>query len=268
MTRGVRMAIRVARNFAPIALVAMLCCAAHGVATNRVLTVDQDGNVSSTKGLATQADLAAIAMSNELARAEQAAAKDGYETATNLLSAAAQSVLTTPVIYMGVEMTGFEAAVAFDENSKVLITGIRPKVREVAVDGTACWETEIDFAFQEALQDVQPLVEWTQALAKGHPRSGWDILQGAYVTAPVLQEGSYTDRVGTVYANVYTMSARIPKEYSGEQSFLAISVPNDAALADGTAYDMPGVKGGYSGTVEWGENVLVFRGGYLVEVAK
>ena len=262
------MAVRAARDFAPVALTAMLCCAAHGVATNRVLTVDQDGNVSSTKGLATQADLAAIAMSNELARAEQAAAKDGYETATNLLSAAARSVLTTPVIYMGVEMTGFEAAVAFDENSKVLITGIRPKVREVAVDGAACWETEIDFAFQEALQDVQPLVEWSQVLGKDHPRGGWDVLQGAYVTAPVLQEGSYTDRVGTVYANVYTMSARIPKEHSGEQSFLAISVPNDAALADGTAYDMPGVKGGYSGTVEWGENVLVFRGDYLVEVTK
>lgn len=241
---------------------------AGAAVTNRVLTVDQDGNVSSTAGLATQADLAAVAASNRIAMAEQSAAADGYRATTNLLNAVAQSVLVAPVVYMGVELTGFEAAVAFDEDSKVHVTAFRPNVREVAVDGTACMESEIDFAFQEELQTVKPLVEYSQMLGTNAPRSAWGILQDAYVTTPQQQAGSYTDAVGNVYHNLYTMGVRIPKAEVGDRAFFGVSVPNDAAEDDGTVYEMPGVKGGYSGTVEWGGKTLTFKGGYLTGVTQ
>lgn len=236
--------------------------------TNRVLTVDQDGNVSSTAGLATQAELAAVAASNRIAVAEQAAAASGYKATTNLLNAVAQNIIAAPVVYMGVELTGFEAAVAFDEDSKVYITAMRPNVREVAVDGVACIESEIDFAFQEALQEVKPLVEYSPLVGTNAPRSAWGILQDAFVTNPQQQTGSYTDRVGNVYHNLYTMGVRIPMAEVGDRAFFGISVPNDAAEDDGTVYEMPGVKGGFNGYVEWGGKTLKFKGGYLTGVAQ
>ena len=107
-------------------LVAFALLSANSFAgvTNRVLFVDQDGNVSSTNALATQAELAAVAQSNNLIRAEQAAVADGYNTATQLLSLAAQSITTIPTVYQSVEFVGFEAAIQFSEDAQVYITHV------------------------------------------------------------------------------------------------------------------------------------------------
>lgn len=232
--------------------------------TNRVLFVDQDGNVSSTNALATQAELAAVASSNELVIAEQAAVRNGYNTATQLLTYAAQSVISTPVVFMSVEFTGFEAAVTFDENSKVTVTDIDRTSEQVTVNGVQCFKTVLDFAFQESLQTVKPFIEFSSNLDT--PKADWDFLADDFVSSPTAKSGSWTDKGGNVYNNLYSIDIAVPAQYASS-GFFGIWIPNDAASSDGSVMDMPGVKDGYTGTQSWGGHTLTFKGGYLVGVA-
>ena len=227
--------------------------------TNRVLYVDQDGNVSSTNALATQAELAAVAESNAIVRAEQAAAADGYNTATQLLSLAAASIISTPVVYMSPEVVGFEAAVTFRDDSKVYVTGI-----SIGEASGGLLPVTLDFAFQESLQSVKPNVEYISSLDGGTARGEWDFVADAYVSDPVARSGSYTDSGGNVYANLYSITANVPSGLGS--GFFGIWIPNDAASSDGSVMDMPGIAGGYTGTLSWGGHTLTFKGGYLVGV--
>lgn len=251
------------KRFLFIALACFAFCG-YSVQTNRVLFVDQAGNVSSTNALATAAQLAAVAASNEVIVAEQAAARDGYNTATQLLTHAAQSVISTPVVFMSVEFTGFEAAVTFDENSKVYITGIDRTTDPMTVNGTSCLRTTLDFAFQESLQSVKPFIEFSAQLSS--PRAEWDFLADDFVGSPTAKSGSYTDSGGNVYNNLYSVDIAVPVEYSAS-GFFGIWIPNDAASSDGSVMDMPGIKDGYTGTQSWGGHTLTFKGGYLVGVS-
>ena len=227
--------------------------------TNRVLFVDQDGNVSSTNALATQAELAAVAESNAIVRAEQAAAADGYSTATQLLSLAASSIISTPVVYMSPEVVGFEAAVTFRDDSKVYVTGI-----SIGEESGGFLPVTLDFAFQESLQSVKPNVEYISSLDGGTTRGEWDFVADAYVSDPVAKTGTYTDSGGNAYANLYSITARVPSGLGS--GFFGIWIPNDAASSDGSVMDMPGIAGGYTGTQNWGGHRLSFKGGYLVGV--
>ena len=234
---------------------------ASAAMTNRVLYVDQDGNVSSTNALATQAELAAVAQSNALIRAEQAAAADGYNAATQLLSLAAASIISTPVVSMSPEVVGFEAAVTFRDDSKVYITDIA-----IGVESGGLLPVTIDFAFQEQLQTVKPNIEYISSLDGGTARGEWDFIADANVSAPVAKPGTYTDAGGNSYANLYSITATVPSNLAS--GFFGIWIPNDAASSDGSVMDMPGIAGGYTGTQSWGGHTLTFRGGYLVGVAE
>ena len=227
--------------------------------TNRVLYVDQDGRVSSTNALATQAELAAVAESNAIVRAEQAAAAAGYNTATQLLSLVAASIISTPVVYMSPEVVGFEAAVTFRDDSKVFITGI-----SIGESSGGLLPVTLDFAFQESLQSVKPNVEYISSLDGGTTRGEWDFVADEYVSAPVAKSGTYTDSGGITYANLYSITANVPSGLGS--GFFGIWIPNDAASSDGSVMDMPGMAGGYTGTQRWGGHTLTFKGGYLVGV--
>ena len=232
--------------------------------TNRILYVDQDGNVSSTNALALQADLAAVSATNALIEAKLAAAADGYSTATQLLTLAAQSVVATPVVYASLEFVGFEAAVAFDPNSKVYVTGLTPTSESLTVNGTSCKKVVLDFGFQESLQTVKPWIEFSPQL-EGSPRAEWDFLADDYVSTPTSKAGSF-EVGGDVYSHLYSVDLAVPAEYA--TGFFAVSIPNDAASSDGSVMDMPGMKGGYTGTQQWGGHTLTFKGGYLVGVSE
>ena len=137
-----------------LVLAALLSVPLSAGTTNRILTVDQDGNVSSTNALATAAQLAAVAQSNELIRVQQQASADGYNTATGLLAMAAASITTTPVVYQSLEFTGFEASVSFPEDAQVYTTQIDVKDETSTVDGTVMRKVSLDFAFTENLHSV------------------------------------------------------------------------------------------------------------------
>ena len=247
-----------------IAFLALAALPAFAVVTNRVLYVDQDGNVSSTNALATQADMAAVAATNALIQARMAAVADGYSTATQLLTMAAQSVVVNPVVYASLEFVGFEAAVTFDPNSKVYVTGLTPTAESVTVNGTDCRKVVLDFGFQESLQTVKPWIEYSLQL-DGAPRAEWDFLADDYVAAPVPKAGTF-EVGGDLYSHLYSVDLAVPADAAS--GFFAVTIPNDAASSDGSVMDMPGVKDGYTGTQTWGGHTLTFKGGYLVGVSE
>lgn len=247
-----------------IASLALAALPAFAGVTNRVLYVDQDGNVSSTNALATQADMAAVAATNALIQAKMDAVADGYSTATQLLTMAAQSVVMSPVVYASLEFVGFEAAVTFDPNSKVYVTGLTPTAESVTVNGTSCRKVVLDFGFQESLQTVKPWIEYSLQL-DGTPTAEWDFLADDYVAAPVPKTGTF-EVGGDLYSHLYSVDLAVPADAAS--GFFAITIPNDAASSDGSVMDMPGMKDGYTGTQTWGGHTLTFKGGYLVGVSE
>ena len=247
-----------------IALLALAAMPAFAGVTNRVLYVDQDGNVSSTNALATQADMAAVSATNALIQAKMEAVADGYSTATQLLTMAAQSVVMNPVVYASLEFVGFEAAVTFDPNSKVYVTGLTPTGESLTVNGTSCRKVVLDFGFQESLQTVKPWIEYSLQI-DGAPRAEWDFLADDYVATPVSKAGTF-EVGGDLYSHLYSVDLAVPADAAS--GFFAVTIPNDAASSDGSVMDMPGMKDGYTGTQTWGGHTLTFKGGYLVGVSE
>lgn len=247
-----------------IAFLALAALPAFAGVTNRVLYVDQDGNVSSTNALATQADMAAVSATNALIQAKMDAVADGYSTATQLLTMAAQSVVMNPVVYASLEFVGFEAAVTFDPNSKVYVTGLTPTGESLTVNGTSCRKVVLDFGFQESLQTVKPWIEYSLQL-DGAPRAEWDFLADDYVATPVSKAGTF-EVGGDLNSHLYSVDLAVPADVAS--GFFAVTIPNDAASSDGSVMDMPGMKDGYTGTQTWGGHTLTFKGGYLVGVSE
>ena len=90
-----------------LALVLTAAISPARAVTNVVLFVDEYGAVSSTNAMVTQAQIAAVAASNQLVLAEMEAAEAGYQAAIALLRQVAQSMATTPIAFYGVELVGF-----------------------------------------------------------------------------------------------------------------------------------------------------------------
>lgn len=247
-------------------LIALLPLFAFGQERMRELMVGDDGTLNSTNAVATQADLAKVAASNQVAVAEQDAAREGFDQAVALLGAVATNVAAgTPIVFYSVELSSFDAAVVFDEaNDKVLITDYEDLHESGTVDGTAVSKWRIKFAFTANLQSVKPLVGYAQVL-DGTARADWEYIADGLVSDPVLDPGTYTDGDGNQYTYLYHVDCWVPTANSG---FNYIRVPNDAVVADGATIDLPnGVQGGATTTVTWGGKTLTFRGGLLTGVS-
>lgn len=252
---------------AALASIFSFCLLADLPPAQRELMVDDAGNLNSTNAVATQADLAAVAASNQIAVAEQNAAREGYNQAVDLLSAVATNIAAgTPIVFYSVELSSFDAAVVFDESTaKVKIIGFDKTTTTSTIQGVACQKWIMRFAFTDDLQSVQPLVSYNQVI-NGTPRAEWEFLASDFVGAPTSESGTYTDGDGNSYTHLYSMDVWLPTENSG---FAYIDIPNDAAVADGATLDLPnGVKDGATTTVTWGGKTLTFKGGLLVGVTE
>ncbi len=237
----------------------MLAASALASMTNTVLTVDEYGNVSPTNALVTQAQMAAVAASNEIVVAKMAAVEDGYQTAIRLLTAVAQSMSTRPIVFYGVDVVGFEAAVAFGDDAKCAVcrfnmtSDVESKtVGEAVIE---CRRYEMGLAFTEALQGVQPDVAYSTNMTG---KAEWDNLNPVLVGTPVLQPESWTDGAGNTYANVYLMDVWLPNRNTG---FVFVRVPNDAISGDGMVMEFPGAAGGFNGEMQIGTNRVEFVNG-------
>lgn len=252
------------------ALLAMSFFASNLVAEpvrQKLLTVGDGGELNSTNAVATQADLAAIAASNQIAAAEQEAAREGFNQAVSLLSAVATNIAAgTPTVFFGVEISTFDAAVAFDEaKDKVKIVAFEDQNTSSVIGGVLCEKWRMRFAFTADLQTVKPQIGYAQVI-DGVPRADWEYLADELVDSPVSESGTYTDGDGNTYDHIYHIDHWLPKENSG---FSYVRVPNDAAVADGATIDLPnGVQGGATTVVTWGGKTLTFKGGLLVGVSE
>jgi len=254
-----------------LAVFAFLALASEAFAelppAQRELMVGDDGKLNSTNAVATQADLAKVAASNQVAMAEQDAARDGFNQAVDLLSAVATNVAAgTPIVFYSVELSSFDAAVVFDEaTAKVMVIDIKDTGENGTIQGVESRKWRMRFAFTEDIQTVQPLVGYAQVI-DGVPRSEWDFLAEDFVSAPVAESGTYEDKDGNEYSHLYYVDVWLPRANSG---FTYMKIPNDAAIADGATIDLPnGVKDGVSTVVSWGGKTLTFRKGLLVGVAE
>ena len=236
-----------------------LAATALATVTNTTLTVDEYGHVSPTNALVTQAQIAAVAASNQLVLAEMEAAEAGYNAALELLTATAQSMLTTPIVFYGVEVVGFDAAVVFGEDARCAICRFVPTVavetKDVGGISIECRKWSLGLAFTDRLQGVQPLVAYSTNV---NGRAEWDNLNPVLVSSPVLQEGTWTDGSSNTYANVYLMDCWIPVRWTG---FVAVRVPNDAVSGDGSTMEHPGAKGGINCELIIGTNHIEYVNG-------
>ncbi len=263
-------------SFAILALSLSLAAPAQ-ISTNshRVAWVDQDGRVSVTNAMATQADMAAQSAAVEIALAKQQANATGYAAATQLLTEVANSISAgSPVVYYSLELVSFEAAAVFDEaTSNVRIFGyeVTGETGAKTVGGTSypCVKTVISFIFHSTdggtldLQGVKPLVPYNETL-DGTPSSEWDFLDDALVGTPVAHSDTVTVD-GRSYANYYTMDVWLPTARTN--GFMKVRVPNDAAAGDGNTMDTPGDAGGWNGTLTFGTNVLDVVNGRIMAPA-
>ena len=235
---------------------------------HRVAWVDQDGNVSVTNALATQADMAALSMSNSIAQAKQAANAAGYNAATQLLTEVANSIAAgTPMVFYSVELVSFEAAAVFDEaTSNVRISSYRITNETETRLGVTCVKTVMSFVFFSTngqtidLQGVKPLVPYSQTL-NGAPVAEWNFLDDALVDTPVAQTGTVTID-GRSYSNYYTMDVWLPEDRA--TGFVKVRVPNDAAIGEGNTMNTPGDFGGWNGTLVFGTNRLAVVNGRIM----
>ena len=233
----------------------------------RYLMVDDAGTLNSTNAVASQADLARVSASNQVAQAELQASKAGYNQANTLLGVVASNIAAQAVHgFYGVELSSFDAAVVFDEaTARLVIIGWEDLNETDVVKGVPVAKWRIRFAFNQDLQTVQPYIGYNQVMG-GVARAEWDNLGPEFVSVPVREEGTWTAGDGTPCNYIYRVDAWVPSEPSG---FAFVRVPNDAALADGGKLDLPnGVRNGRSVTITWGGNVMTWQGGLLVEVER
>ena len=255
------------RLIALLALLALPALADDLPPRQKFLTVDDSGALNSTNAIATQADIARVSASNQVAQAELQASQAGYNQANTLLGVVASNLAAQAVHgFYGVELSSFDAAVVFDEaTARLVIVGWEDTGETSVVKGVPVAKWTVRIAFNQDLQTVQPYLAYDKVLG-GVAQADWDNLAPDFVSAPVREEGTWTDKDGTPCNYIYRMSAWVPAEPSG---FMFVRIPNDAALADGATLDLPyGVRNGVTRQVQFGNKTLVYQGGLLVGVVE
>lgn len=237
-----------------------------------ILTVDQYGNLSSTNAIATSADLAVVAASNQLAIAVQEANNEGYKVATNLINEVAASVASSPIVFCSAEISSFVAATVFDElTSKMRIFKWNVdnvfEDKTIVVDGVPatmrCQRITCGYTFTSDISVLQPQVKYIEHL-DGTPTSDWNFLnEGLVGPATPVQHETYIDDAGTQFTDFYEIPIWVPADRS--TGFFRVVVQNEAPDVDGNTLDTVGVKDGYTGVVTNGTMVLNIKGGYIMK---
>ena len=227
--------------------------------TNTVMMVDQRGNLN-VEGVASVADVATNAVKVQIAWAKADAAQSTAEGVTNALQGVISNIMSNNVvIYRSGFSDSFAALVLIDDNDTLAICEAR------WVETSAARSVvEIDYVTTADLGTTKPVVMHHDTLDGG--REDFDELDESNVTSPVWNAGS-VEYGGQVFSGYYTITATIPNPESTSAYFLWIKAEADIPDGDGTTLDLPnGVTGGVSGEYVWGDKVLTFKGGVLVEV--
>ena len=232
------------------------------VATNKVLMVDEKGNVNEPAALATTADMAANKAALITAEEKAAAAEFAVRAGTNLVADIIADIGRNELVVYRYGFTdGFSAAVVLDPDAKILSTDFEILNEK---DGPGRTAFVIKYALKNSSAvDTQPIVKWRQALDDGKDFEALDAAQVEPVQR--LTGETYTDGEGVIYPYVYKVKFFAPADKQG--FFVVTLIPDDAA-GDGTAIDLPnGVTGGVTAKIPFGNSILEIVGGIIVGVS-
>ena len=236
---------------AALAVAALFSLAAHALSgetapgKRTVLMVDENGELNSTNAVSTVADLAAAATSALVAEAKADAAADATDKGTNMIAGVAAAIASSElVVYVKGRVSSFEAGVLFGPDDKIDIYDF--KVINNA-DGTITaktwWYSTVAIGSSEAY------LKWADSLEK--PVTFTDV-------AADSNESLGTQTVGeNTYENAYLMTKTFN---SLPQSFFRVGLEPDAPSCDGLTLEIGGVTGGYTGTIQAGETLVVSNG--------
>lgn len=230
----------------------------HASPTNEVLFVNEKGEVNRPETLATTADMAANATAILTAEQKAAAAAAAAREGTNLVQDIIRDITANElVVYRFGYTDAFGALVVIDPDAKILITKFEV-LNEVDAEGRTAFRMTYALKNSQSVM-VKPEVKWRSSLDSGD----YAVLPPDQVGEPTAG-GSHTDGDGIEYGYTYTIKFYAP---TGKSGFFIVNLTADDAAGDGMAFDMPnGVTGGYTGEIYFGNALLRFQGGVLMEV--
>jgi len=227
--------------------------------SNKVLWVNQQGEINEPAALATTADMAAIKAATITAEEKASAAASAAAHGTNLISDIVADIGRKElVIYRYGYTDGISAAFVLEPDAKLIINDFKP-LNEVNAAGLSAFR--IGYALKNSTEfKGQPIIRWKSELKSGatfEPVEESDI-------EPVSKAPPYIGSDGTVYQWGYSTKFY---DRADQKGFYIVDLLADDAAGDGMAMDLPnGVTGGVTADVVWGEYKLKIVGGVVVGV--
>lgn len=243
-------------------IIGIMCSLASAVAlasitSNKVVMVSEEGKVNAPEVLATTAQLA----TNEVqviaaAKAAQVAEQTAIEATNTVQDVVTAIIENNVVVYRSGINDSFGVVVAISPNCKCYISKFTPGVP----NGDTTTHT-IRYGLTEDIGAIKPKIRAYDSL------SGFDDvapLEDVAVTDPVMVSDTFVDEDNNEYKYFYEVKVTVPVS---DKYFFRVIVEADTPSGDGFTFDIKnGVSGGLTTEVEFGDRVLVFRGGLLVEV--
>ena len=232
---------------------AALCAAAICLAAPARLldlTVDERGRLSSTNAVATLADLSAAAASALVAEAKAEAARDAAARGTNAVAAVAAAVASGELaVFVRGSVSSFEAGTLFGPDDRIGIYGFEAAP---SADGTTTLSVRWFSTAPVGSSDVG--LRWSDGLAltTSGTSTVWKTVM-ADSNVPLGEQAAGPN----VYGNAYLMTKTMP---TLPRAFFRVWLEPDAPAGDGSALEIRGVRGGWTGVVEPGEALVVSNG--------
>lgn len=229
--------------------------------SNRVLMVDEEGNINVPGVLATTAQLTTNETMLVLAQASADAAEKAAYEGTNIVQGVVSSIMANQlVVYRKGFNDSFGTITVFSPNDSVIITGI--EMPNVISDG-GLLAVDITYAATLDVGSVAPGFLYSSTLVAKEDMAE---LASSNIDPPEQIVADIITSEGKTYSYSYKVRIWVPQEDSG---FFVLYMDSDEPDGDGTAVSLVGgIKGGYSGTVRWGTNDLTFEGGFLMTVTE
>jgi len=200
-----------------------------------VLMVDENGELNSTNAVT----------SALVAEAKADAAADATSKGTNMIASVAAAIASSElVVYVKGRVSSFEAGVLFGPDDKIDIYDFKV---EHNADGTTTAKTY--WYSTVAIGNSEAYLKWADSLAA--PATFTDVAADSNVSLGTQTVGANT------YENAYLLTKTFD---TLPQSFFRVGLEPDAPSGDGLTLEIGGVTGGYSGTIQAGETLVVSNG--------
>jgi len=223
--------------------------------TNTVMMVDQNGNLN-VAGVASVADVATNAVKVQVAQAAASTAQG----VTNALNGIVENIVSNNVvIYRYGYSDSFAGLIVFSDDDKLLICEYQ---KVSLVSGTLV--SKIGYVCTADIGVSKPVVMVSDTLSGG--RENFTQVSDANVTTPQRHDEQKTIG-GTTYDKWYEITVTCPVVGTPSSYFYYIKLDADTPSGDGATLELPnGVTGGVTQSVTWGDKLMVFKGGMLLEV--